>query len=113
MSDTFKFQPIGVVAAGADGFAIEIDQPYREALTGLEDFSHVSVQPARSDVPHGAAGLDREPGASHAELAPACECVGRWVGGRIARLALVPLVATAAPLGRRHAKGLAEGSAER
>lgn len=43
MSDRFELQPIGRVEAGADGFAIVIDEPYREALVGLEGFSHLNV----------------------------------------------------------------------
>ncbi len=38
-----QLQPIGRVVTGDDGFAIEIDEPYREALIGLEGFSHLNV----------------------------------------------------------------------
>ncbi len=36
-------QPIGTVRATDDGFMLEIDKPYRAALNGLSDFSHVMV----------------------------------------------------------------------
>ena len=43
MSDRFQLQPIGRVEAGDDGFAIVVDEPYRDALIGLEGFSHINV----------------------------------------------------------------------
>ena len=44
MSDqTFQLRSIGRVIAGEDGYALVIDEPYREALTGLEGFSHLNV----------------------------------------------------------------------
>ena len=43
MSDTFPLRPIGRVEAGDDGFAIVVDEPYRDALVGLEGFSHINV----------------------------------------------------------------------
>ena len=49
MSDQMlQLQPVGTVVAGEDGFALAIDEPFREALTGL---------PARP--PTGADGLRR------------------------------------------------------
>ena len=44
MSDqTFQLRSIGRVIAGEDGYALVIDEPYREALTGLDGFSHLNV----------------------------------------------------------------------
>lgn len=44
MSDTdYQLQPIGRVNAGDGGFSIEIDEPFRNALIGLEGFSHLNV----------------------------------------------------------------------
>jgi tRNA-Thr(GGU) m(6)t(6)A37 methyltransferase TsaA len=44
MSTTsYRLHAIGTIRAGDDGFAIEIDEPYRDALIGLEGFSHVNV----------------------------------------------------------------------
>ena len=43
MSDTFQLRPVGRVEAGADGFAIVVAEPYRDALIGLEGFSHINV----------------------------------------------------------------------
>ena len=40
---SFQLQPIGRVIVGEHGFAIAIDEPYRDALTGLDGFSHVNV----------------------------------------------------------------------
>lgn len=40
---TYQLHPIGTVRAGDDGFALEIDGPFRGALTGLEGFSHLNV----------------------------------------------------------------------
>jgi len=43
MSDTsFQLRPIGRVTTD-DGFSLLIDEPYREALIGLEGFSHINV----------------------------------------------------------------------
>ena len=44
MSDTsYQLRPIGTVVASEDGFALVIGEPYREALAGLEGFSHLNV----------------------------------------------------------------------
>jgi len=42
-NETYAIHPVGHVRAGDDGFRLEIDEPYRDALLGLEDFSHVVV----------------------------------------------------------------------
>ncbi|MGD8485690.1 MAG: SAM-dependent methyltransferase [Chloroflexota bacterium] len=42
-ANSYQLDPIGVVSAGDDGFAIEIDLPFRDALSGLEGFSHLNV----------------------------------------------------------------------
>lgn len=39
----FTLNQIGTVHCGADGFSIVVAPEYREALTGLEGFSHVQV----------------------------------------------------------------------
>lgn len=38
-----ELNPIGTIHVGAEGFALDIDEPYRLALTELEGFSHVNV----------------------------------------------------------------------
>ena len=43
MSKQINLDPIGKVHAGAEGYSLEIFEPYREALEGLEQFSHVLV----------------------------------------------------------------------
>lgn len=43
MADTYTLHPIGRVDIDEDGFALQIDEPYREALLGLDGFSHVNV----------------------------------------------------------------------
>ncbi len=43
MSHSYQLRPIGRIVAGDEGFAIAVDEPFREALTGLEGFSHVNV----------------------------------------------------------------------
>ena len=40
---SFQLQPIGRVIVSEHGFAIAIDEAYRDALTGLDGFSHVNV----------------------------------------------------------------------
>jgi tRNA-Thr(GGU) m(6)t(6)A37 methyltransferase TsaA len=53
MSEKIELHPIGVVRAGDDGFRLEIDEPYRPALAGLEGFGHVTVLwwPHKTDTP--------------------------------------------------------------
>jgi len=43
MAETYQIYPIGVVRKQGDTVRIEIKEQYREALMGLEDFSHVVV----------------------------------------------------------------------
>ena len=44
MSDTtYTVNPVGRVVVDDDGFSIVIDEPYREALTGLDGFSHLYI----------------------------------------------------------------------
>ena len=43
MSDDLRLQPIGHVESDDDGFTIVIDEPYRDALIGLDGFSHLNV----------------------------------------------------------------------
>ncbi len=40
---TYTLEPIGRVAVGEQGFAIEVFAPYRKALGGLNGFSHLNV----------------------------------------------------------------------
>jgi tRNA (adenine37-N6)-methyltransferase len=40
---TYTLNPIGHVAGGEGGFTLRIDEQYREALLGLEGFSHINV----------------------------------------------------------------------
>jgi tRNA-Thr(GGU) m(6)t(6)A37 methyltransferase TsaA len=40
---SFELRPIGEVVAGEEGFALRIDERFRDALTGLEGFSHLNV----------------------------------------------------------------------
>ncbi len=40
---TYTLEPIGRVAVGEDGFAIEVFEPYRKALRGLSGFSHLNA----------------------------------------------------------------------
>ncbi len=40
---SFQLRSIGRVEAGSDGFAIAVDERYRDALIGLEGFSHINV----------------------------------------------------------------------
>ena len=40
---TYTLDPIGRVAVGTEGFSLVIDEAFREALTGLEGFSHLYV----------------------------------------------------------------------
>jgi tRNA (adenine37-N6)-methyltransferase len=39
----FTLQPIGTVGTDQEGFIVRIDEPFRDALTGLDGFSHISV----------------------------------------------------------------------
>ena len=39
----FSIQPVGIVKKQGDDACIEIYSPYRDALLGLEDFSHILV----------------------------------------------------------------------
>ena len=43
MADSYTLNPIGKVAVDDEGFALLIDEPFREALRGLEDFSHLHI----------------------------------------------------------------------
>lgn len=42
-SDTYQLKPIGRINADRGEFFLEIDQAYRSALDGLQDFGHVMV----------------------------------------------------------------------
>ncbi len=39
----FELRPVGIVAADPDGFALRIDPQFRDALMGLDGFSHLTV----------------------------------------------------------------------
>ena len=39
----FEVKAVGSVIADQKGFALQIDEPFRAALTGLEGFSHINV----------------------------------------------------------------------
>ncbi len=43
MANTYTLEPIGKVVVGEDGFALEVFEPYRKALSGLDGFSHLNV----------------------------------------------------------------------
>ena len=43
MNVTYALKPIGTVRVAKDGFRLLIDREYREALAGLEGFSHVQT----------------------------------------------------------------------
>jgi tRNA-Thr(GGU) m(6)t(6)A37 methyltransferase TsaA len=44
MSDhRYELRPIGHVITDQEGVGLQIDEPYREALTGLDGFSHLNV----------------------------------------------------------------------
>ena len=44
MSDTsYQLRPIGRVDVDEDGFSIAVEEPFRDALVGLEGFSHINV----------------------------------------------------------------------
>ncbi len=40
---TYTLNPIGRVRVDTDGFTLAIAEPYREALNGLEGFSHLNI----------------------------------------------------------------------
>ena len=40
---SYTVEPIGFIRAGEDGFAVELKDEYRPALTGLEGFGYVQV----------------------------------------------------------------------
>ncbi len=42
-SDQFTVESIGHVKIDKEGFALIIDEPYRPALTELDDYSHINV----------------------------------------------------------------------
>ena len=39
----FRIHPVGVVCVKEDAASIEVFEPYRDALLGLEEFSHIHV----------------------------------------------------------------------
>ncbi len=39
----FTLNPVGHVDVGQSGFTIKVDKPYRDALRGLEGFSHLNI----------------------------------------------------------------------
>jgi len=41
MNPTYKLRPVGTVHSAAHGVEIRVEPEYRDALTGLEGFSHV------------------------------------------------------------------------
>lgn len=41
--ERITLNPVGTVAMDAEGFALHVDEAYREALVGLDGFSHVVV----------------------------------------------------------------------
>jgi tRNA-Thr(GGU) m(6)t(6)A37 methyltransferase TsaA len=41
--DSLTVSPVGKVVSGPDGFAVTIDEPFRAALHGIEEFSHLQV----------------------------------------------------------------------
>ena len=43
MKDTFNVKQIGIIRADDEGFRLELNKEYREALTGLEGFQYVNV----------------------------------------------------------------------
>ncbi len=43
MEEKYMIDPIGKVHEGMDGYSLEIFQPYRDALMGLDQFSHALV----------------------------------------------------------------------
>jgi tRNA-Thr(GGU) m(6)t(6)A37 methyltransferase TsaA len=43
MVESYTIHPVGVVRKKSDTAWIEIFSPYREAMMGLEDFSHIQV----------------------------------------------------------------------
>lgn len=43
MDHKLTVSPIGFVHCGQEGFYIQLDQPYRKALAGLEGFDHLNV----------------------------------------------------------------------
>ncbi|MGE5258107.1 MAG: tRNA (N6-threonylcarbamoyladenosine(37)-N6)-methyltransferase TrmO [Hyphomicrobiales bacterium] len=43
MAETYTISPIGVVRKANEASWIEIFEPYRDALLGLENFSHIHV----------------------------------------------------------------------
>lgn len=43
MTERISIEPIGCVHASQEGYSLEIFEPYRDALLGLEKFSHVLV----------------------------------------------------------------------
>jgi len=44
MSDrSLELHPIGTISADEEGFTLDVDEPFRDALTGIEGFSHLNV----------------------------------------------------------------------
>ena len=41
--NTYTLNPIGRVAVDESGFSLAIDEPFRDALAGLDGFSHINV----------------------------------------------------------------------
>lgn len=43
MKDRYHIFPVGVIKKENENVRIEIDEAYRDALLGLDDFSHITV----------------------------------------------------------------------
>jgi len=43
MKNRFYIYPVGVIRKQGDSVRIEIDEKYRDALLGMDDFSHITV----------------------------------------------------------------------
>jgi tRNA (Thr-GGU) A37 N-methylase len=62
-SETYELRPIGVVRASEEGFAVVVDEAYRDGLRLLDGFGHVMVfwWADGCDNPEGRATLVCEP----------------------------------------------------
>ena len=43
MNDRYYIFPVGIINKENENVRIEIDEAYRDALLGLDDFSHITV----------------------------------------------------------------------
>ena len=43
MKDRFYIFPVGIIKKENEDVRIEVDEAYRDALLGLDDFSHITV----------------------------------------------------------------------